>query len=399
MGSLFASIICFIACHGGPADHFATFTEGLSQKGYEVQVYATGPALKKFQDRHIEAVPFFLEGTSKTKIADDLAEKCKAANIVVTDVGHIFDISLQRALAKRAPLALRLAYYDNPESYVPGGYSATAAKVMRAAQGVLFANANLAVSSIFQAHSKTVRLAKSKKIGIGYYPKAQAEKIAQRRMSERAEIRSRFFSQHGLKDRGQKILVYAGGNNEEYFSKAFPSLIQFLHEASIDEDLSHFIIVLQQHPGAKEKNIDGNLISRWISERSQDKPPHFLLSEFNSDDAQVLADAVLYYQTSMGPQFVLSGIPTIQVGHTIYEDILVRNGLCLTAVNGQELKQALLGMSRSVARDGSNTAIDQGLGIRSDWATRLETVMQQGMDGTLFAKKACVKSKYLRSHS
>ena len=32
--------ICFVVCHGGAADHFATFAEDLLKKGYEVDIYA-----------------------------------------------------------------------------------------------------------------------------------------------------------------------------------------------------------------------------------------------------------------------------------------------------------------------------------------------------------------------
>lgn len=36
--------IIFVCCHGGPADHFATFSESLTKDGYDVQIYASGPA-------------------------------------------------------------------------------------------------------------------------------------------------------------------------------------------------------------------------------------------------------------------------------------------------------------------------------------------------------------------
>jgi hypothetical protein len=136
---LSTAAICFIACHGGPADHFATFTENLTNKGYQVQVYASGPALKKLQDRRIEAIPFFLENQS----AEEVAKKCSGAAVVITDVGNDFGEVLHKSLAEFASKSARFAYYDNPEAYVPGGYSSSAAKAMRVAQKVLFANANL----------------------------------------------------------------------------------------------------------------------------------------------------------------------------------------------------------------------------------------------------------------
>jgi hypothetical protein len=50
----------------------------------------------------------------------------------------------------------RLAYYDNPEPFVPGGYSHTAAEVMREAQGILFANETLAKATIYSEIGKEV---------------------------------------------------------------------------------------------------------------------------------------------------------------------------------------------------------------------------------------------------
>ncbi len=374
--SVSAAVICFIACHGGPADHFSTFAEDLANKGYRVQIYATGPALKKFQDRKIEiATPFSLENISEEDAADELAKRCSGADVIITDVGHVFDISLQKALKYQASESLRLAYYDNPEGYVPGGYSAVAAKVMLAAQGVLFANANLVKTPLYQEPLQEVCLAPEKRIGLGYYPVGQAEKIAKRRMSDQSQIRAQLFSKHSLIDRGQKVLVYAGGNNDEYFSKALPAFLEFLSEASLQGDFSNFIVLLQQHPGAKEKNFDAKLVRQWL-EQQEASTPQFFISEFNSDDAQVVADGMLYYQTSMGPQFVLAGIPTIQVGHNIYEDLLVKNGLCSTVTDAGSLMSALARLQEGALAESGSEAIMQGLGISSDWASRLESAIK-----------------------
>lgn len=376
--SVSAAAICFIACHGGPADHFSTFAEDLASKGYKVQIYATGPALKKFQDRRIEIVtPFSLENISEEEAATELAKKCSTADVIITDVGHVFDVPLQKALKSQASKSLRLAYYDNPEGYVPGGYSAVAAKVMLAAQGVLFANANLVKTPLYQAPSQEICLSPEKRIGLGYYPISQAEKIAKRRMSDQSQIRAQLFSKYSLIDRGQKVLVYAGGNNDEYFSKALPAFLKFLNEASLQGDLSNFVFLLQQHPGAKEKNFDVKLVRQWLEQHGGTARIHqFFISEFNSDDAQVVADGMFYYQTSMGPQFVLAGIPTIQAGHNTYEDILVKNGLCSTVTNVDGLMSALARLQGNVLVESSNEAIMQGLGISSDWANRLECAIK-----------------------
>ena len=371
--SLSTATVCFIACHGGPADHFSTFAEDLLKKGYRIEIYATGPALKKFQDRHLEMVkPFSLEGVSEELAAIELAKKCSRAKVVITDLGHIFDATLQKSLASHAPKALRLAYYDNPEAYVPGGYSSVAAKVMMAAQGVLFANSNLAKTAIYQTPSEEIPLAPEKRIGVGYYPISQAEKIAGRRQVDQLQIREQLFAKHSLPDRGQKVLVYAGGNNDEYFSKALPALLGFIKEASQAQDLSNTVVLLQQHPGAKEKNLDVNLVKHWLAQEVSSNMPRILISEMNSDDAQVLADAMLYYQTSMGPQFVLAGIPTVQVGHDTYEDILIKNQLCSSVTDSTGFLKMLARLQEKEKKGSGCEAIYQGLGITSRWANQLE---------------------------
>lgn len=363
------AMICMIACHGGPADHFATFAEELSLQGHHVQIFATGPALQKFQERGLESVSaFVLEGVGAAEedlLADRLAEACSGATHVFTDVGHPFDVKLQNSLSTLATNVTRLAYYDNPEAYVPGGYSATAAKVMKSAQGILFANANLADSAIYNEPGKEVEFGDRKRIGIGYYPLSLARKVAVRRNHERESIRAEFLSRHGIVDVGQKILVYFGGNNQEYFAKAFPAFLSILDRASHITDLEKFVIVVQQHPGAKSRNIDGQYLSKWLSETQ--RPPEIFISDYSSDDIQVLADAAFYYQTSMGPQFILSGIPTVQVGHETYEDILVRSHLALSVTDEIQFVCAIKKLA-SVQSD----LILNGLGLRQDWSEILK---------------------------
>jgi len=356
--TMLASVIYFIACHGGPADHFVTFAGELSQRGHTVQMYATGPALKKCHDRNKElTIPFSLDDMPEEEAAILLAKSCSTADAVITDVGHPFAIALQKALKNQAPQSAHLAYYDNPEAYVPGGYSSVASQVMLEAEAVLFANSHL-------IQALEIDLPPEKRIGLGYYPTIQAEKIGARRKNEHSAIRAELFAKYSLVDRGQKVLVYAGGNNEEYFTKAFPAFLELLGQI----DLSETIVLLQQHPGAKEKNRDGKLVHAWNG-----KTVPFLISEFTTDDVQVVADVMLYYQTSMGPQFVLAGIPTIQVGHEVYEDILVRNGLCHTATTSDALTYALTHLEAAT----NETKILDGLGISPEWANHLESALEE----------------------
>jgi hypothetical protein len=380
--TLLASAVCFIACHGGAANHFAVYAKDLASKGHSVQIYATGPALKKFQEYNSEGLHGFSleDGRSEEQVAEEIAAKCQKTVTVITDVGHVFDIALQNALASVAPSAKRIAYYDNPEPYVPGGYSETAYQVMQLAHKVLFANANLATTPIYRTPSEEVPLSYDSKVGLGYYPLEQAQEIAKRRDREHLLIRNEFFLHSALADKGQKVFVYAGGNNEEYFSMALPACLQFIGSLTAKQDLSDVLIVLQQHPGAKIKNTDANLVEAWLRQQgNRAYSPRIIISDMSTDDALVLADTMLYYQTSMGPQFVLAGIPTVQIGHECYEDILVKNDLCLVVNNAEGLLSALQTLQKGDLQVSSEV-VEEGLGIRSNWSERLGKVVSDRLE-------------------
>lgn len=377
--------ICFIACHGAPADHFLNFAQSLIMQGHVVEIYATGAALDKLQNATVpNLIPFSLDKGKEEQTAQKIAKKCMNAAVVITDLGHPFDETIQKALKQHAPNVIRYTYYDNPEPFVPGGYSKTASKVIQLAQKVLFANSNFTHGQIYEDPDKQIEIPFENRIGLGYYPIDQAERIAKKRASSQQQFREQFFSKHSLKDLGQKILVYAGGNNDEYFSKAFPAFLRILDEAVQHTDLSNLIILLQQHPGAKGSNFDAHLMKKWIDQQNQRKnAPQLILSELNSGDAQVMADTMLYYQTSMGPQFVLAGIPTIQVGHQVYEDILVKNRLCLTATNAEQLLNAFTHLQTNQVTVLNHEVISRGLGICSDWAVRLTRELTLNHDANL----------------
>lgn len=379
--SLSAKVICLIACHGGSADHFTTFAENLIQEGYEVQVYASNLVVKKFQDRNIRAIPFALEGLSSVEesvLADQIAKSCRHVSVVLTDVGHSFDEKLQKSLKDKAPNVLRLSYYDNPEPEVPGGYSAVAAKVMKASQGVLFANANLATIPLYQGSGRKTHVSVNKRVGIGYYPLAQAEKIVNRRKEERDLVRDLFLKKQGLSENGQKILVYFGGNNEEYFTKAFPAFLDFLSQTMQTHDLSNHVIVLQQHPAAKISGRDQALLTERLKKQGEDsKAPQIILSQESTEDMQVVADAALYYQTSMGPVFALAGIPTIQVAHKTYPDVLVRGKLCPSVTNASDFANAIDQLRTQELSEETRREIFESLGLQKEWFSILKNALLQ----------------------
>ncbi|MDE3046497.1 MAG: hypothetical protein KGJ02_07625 [Verrucomicrobiota bacterium] len=351
-----SAVIYLVTCHTGPADHFLAFSEVLKEE-YEVHILAGGAGLKKLQERKVEKIESFSLENKEKAAAIEVAKKCAKAAVVITDVGDSFQYHLHEALKTHAPKAFRFSYYDNPELFVPGEYFEHATKVMGIAEGVLFANAHHA-----EEHLPNL------KRGIGYYPLHQAERIALRRQSEQKALRTDLFKKLGLEEKGQTILMYAGGNSSVYFDRAFPAFLCFLTELAEVEDLSPFVFVLQQHPAAKGPNRDGRLIEQMK------EGPNVYLSPFNSEDAQVVADTMIYYQTSMAPQFVLAGIPTIQASHEVYEDLLVTNYLCPVATHSRALWQIL---SNPQTKKIDEQRVCEALGVKKDWPARLKGAIEE----------------------
>jgi hypothetical protein len=378
--SFSVATICLVALHGGPADHFATFVECWPKNVGAIEIYASGAALKKFQERGIEVKKSFsvdqISSAEEDMLAEELAKTCTAASAVITDVGHRFDVKIQKALSRHATHVLRIAYYDNFEPYVPGGYSIVAAQVMLAAQHILFANFNLTTTSIFQEPGSEIDFGSRKKVGIGFYPVNQATKIAQRRVTEHLSVRHALFSKNALVENGQKILVYFGGNNEEYFTEAFPAFLKLLEEGMEQSDLGNLVIVIQQHPGAKGENIDRNMVSAWMSKQSEIlKAPRIILSDLNSDEAQIVADGVLYHQTSMALQFFLADLPMAQIGHKVFQDTLVRNQLIPSVTNVGQFIDVINSLTHQNKQNAQKIILED-LGIKANWLENLEQAMK-----------------------
>ena len=297
------------------------------------------------------------------------------ATSIITDVGHPFNGKVQKAFASEKTHIRTFAYYDNPEPYVPGGYSIVAAEVMKAARGTLFANSTLAQGPLFQEPGIEIDFSGKEKIGIGYYPIDQAKKIADRKAAEHLLIRTELFAKNAVVDKGQKILVYFGGNNEEYYGKAFPAFLSLVEAAVKESSFENYVILLQQHPAAKGKNLDRVMFEAFDS-RIKDLPeaPKMIVSDFNSDSAQIIADMAMYYQTSMGPQFILAGIPTIQIGHETFNDILVRNHLSPSVTTSSQFLITLRELSLP-KKEIPHETIFEGLGINPEWIEVLKKAL------------------------
>ncbi len=372
-------LFTFIACQGGPAGHFADYAKKLQERGHEVQVCAaSGPSSQKLsqlgQDIHFA---FSLEGLSaaeKSALAEDIAKTCRVAHAVITDCGDSFGVDIQEALKKHASASRRFTYYDNLEPFVPGGYSSNVADIIAVSEKIIFSNKNLALAKIYRTNKEEIDFTGKERFGVGYYPVEQAKKIAEQRKNSRDSVRSSFLAKHEMHENGQKIGVYFGGNNEEYFSRALPAFLSFIAEASSQTDLSNTVVVLQQHPGAKAKNLDIQQVEAWLATiKELSRTPRFIFSDFSSDEALVLADTAFYYQTTMAPLFVLAKIPTAQIGHEVYGDIVVRNNL-VPAITSSEAFIQLMAAPESMNQMDEQKLLNS-LGIDEDWLLNLETIL------------------------
>ena len=307
-------------------------------------------------------------------VAAQLIDSClkQGARTIIVDIGNKFDAVLQAVSNKHDVFAsdfLAWCYYDNPEPYVPGGYSIKTGETIKASRHILFANRNLAKSNsnIYYLPDKIIDLTNKTVEGLGYYPVIEAEKLSHQRAVEQVLLRT----QHGWSSVNH-LFVYFGGNNDEYFEKAFPAFLSSLSqvEKTVFQDV---LLLLHQHPAAKKNNRDGLLLQEWMPRNNHIRIAVSPLK--TSDQAQIVADGAVYYQTSMAPQFALIGLPTMQVGHEVYRDVLVKHNLCYTATNATELASGLRAMK---SRSESSDEIEQrkyliynAIGYTAEWLDNL----------------------------
>lgn len=376
-------IVSFVVHHAGAAEHFSAFAQQLIASGYELNVWATGIGEKKLTEKGIEVKHSFkVEGLNPEErgyLANEISMNCRNT-FVITDVGHPFDAELQQTFASKQVMSM--PYYENPENYVPGGYSQRFLNVVKNAMRIGFGNSNLAEEPLFSAPGELIKFEDQvKRNGIGYYPVGDAEKIALSRIENRAAVRAQFFKDHGLKDDQKiKILAYLGGNNDEYFNEAFPAFLSFVCAALHDEiDLSDLIIIFQPHPGAIELNKDGIQLDQWIKvHENHPYLPTFI--RYLPEDALLMADALAYHQKSTTPIYALAGIPAFQTGKESYLDIPVKLGIFPSITTKEHFVsyiQALKEGSVRVPNEGDREAIYKAIGYKPDWFERLKTIIDE----------------------
>jgi hypothetical protein len=319
---IFALIITFIVSHPGPAEHFAAFARELEDRNLDCTLIARDTALKKLENSGLNVIQF----------SEEALQAAAKSQLIFLEVCDVRMAELPRKLGKERCVA----YYDNPEKEVPGGYKDNAKKVIEAAGRVIYAIEDL-----------------------GYYPVEKVEEFRKMRISQ-AERKEAFFRDQGIKNpEGKKAIVFFGSANSAYYEGAFPRLLEILEK--VQGHLPNHLFILQRHP-------------RSSIEAGSKLPSGVIVTDdkFAFDDAVALADVALYYQTSAAPQFVLAGIPTLQVAHEVNADLLIRNRVCQVATTPEEFIDCISQVSVSDPEKVSGL-----LGIRSDWKERLYKTVQQ----------------------
>lgn len=373
--------ICFIVCHLGSANQIADYQPILEKQGYKVSIYATGSIKGELEKRQLKIrelnpdnLDLYQIGENQTQLAQQVAKTCSIADIIVTDVGHLFAVQIHLAL--REYHKLHLAYYDNPDNWVGGGYSQTAVQVMRVAKGVIFANPHLITEGLEEEPGVPFNLDDKLCWGVGYYSLDKAIEIRQARLDleRRLEIRRQFFAANShLTDKGQKILVYIGGNNDTYFGKALPAIARILNQAALQDDFSNYIVVIHQHGGAKKRNEEAKLLP---IENNSDAPFACVLSQLTTDEVQILADAAFYYQTSLIYQTCLAGIPVMQIGHDTFRDRLIKGTLCKSVITVEEFLKELKSLWQSSFDEKAFNQVKEAVGYDVNWQRRLKEIFQ-----------------------
>jgi len=355
--------VCFVTAHPNPANHFVEYVQVCEERGIPCKVIAGQNVSDKFS--HVASKVVVIDLSSEELLAR-LETELSSHSLIITDIANERWVALHQKLNDKYPSIKRAVYYDNPERHVPGGYSELAAKVIDKAQIILFANSSLVEKGI-----EGVELSKKSLIGLGYYPKSDANKILELRKNMSA-IRSSFLKRHGIDETSQKILVYTGGANDAYYNKAFPHFIHLLTELVETNEslLENTVLILQQHPRAK---TEGNLDAKLVKEFRSKYKLNFIVSDMTTPESLALADGVFYYQTSMAAQFVFAEIPSvIQVGHETYPDILVRAGFP-SVTDAKQFVDVL-------SSEGSSADIkllEKELGIDSNWKENLNKFVSE----------------------
>lgn len=340
--------ICFLTAHPGPANHFVEYAKVYEERSVPYQILSGEGTAGKFTSA----------GLKVTILTNQ--EPALDASMVIFDTSQT---ELAAKIKEKYPNIKRVLYYDNPDAFVPGGYSESIAKAVKVSDAILFANANFLSNPIYSAVDNPIDLQNVERLATGYFPLQEAEKIAETKQTKAAELRAAFFEQHGLEDKGQKIITYLGGANSEYYEKAFPAFCKLIFSLE-PEKYRDVIFAIQQHPRAKDTGSP----DLKILETFGDNGPAVVVSKLPTIDAVAISDQVHYYQTSMAAQVAFAKILPVQIGHQVNADVMVASGF--PTVTDAEQLAVILQKKDGVERERL-TSLTKMLGINPDWKKRI----------------------------
>lgn len=337
--------VAFFSASPNSSQHFHEFTRALEERG-------------------ISCLTFNVEDD-----VEKIAKQYPEIDEIVTEISLPESKRIHEVFFKLRPDVKRAAYYDNPESFVPGGYSQGVSSMLEGpVQEILFANHNHIKEALFSEEAQKIDTSHVIKRAIGYYPLKKVQEILDLRNREkRQKLREDLFSGLSVQDRNQKIFVYVGGANDYYYNSAWPFFLKLLSKAFTNSKEQNFLVILQQHPRARSSgNADGKLLIEW--KRSNPLLAKTIeVSCISTEEALALSDGVFYSQTSMAPIFALTGTPTMQIGPKPLDDLLIRNQLCPHILTAKQLLHSLAPESATPNVE----AIYEALGFSENWQDNL----------------------------
>ena len=346
-------MVAFVAMHSLPAEHFLIFQSLLAKNSIPTRMIVGGVAKKALGSRLPDVDMDVWEGKEIKEFSNEVAKSCEFANIIFVGIGHQFAGHFLEAITELyGSLKRVILYYENPEVYVPGGYSdlAQSAVTLGRPEEVLFANKNLAKKGV----SVCKGLERVRKIGLGYYPMHDVEVLKKLRAEKKVEA--------------SRVFVYLGGAeaNTDYFDKALPAFIEMLSKISFLE--SPTTLIFRKHP--RSSGAD------WSIVKAFEMPGLTVVLDIDSLlNTLARADYTFYYQTSLSPLLILGGVNPIQVGHEVYREVLVDKGLIPVATSTEGLG-SLLGNSMGIVDD---EVVFNAIGFDPLWENNLLGLLVKGV--------------------
>lgn len=306
--------VLFVVRMANSAEHFSHFEKVLKLQRVPVQIAARSFGLEALQRLNIAA--------AKAETLEAVLALCRGVTHVIADVGYRLNCKVFDALRSRYPGIKRYIYYDNPNTYVAGGYSVKLGKIAHLADGVLFANAGLVQKDIYISLEPPIHLEASNRIPLGFYDEELCREIFHARRLVKSSVRSKLFDLLKIKDFNQKILIFFGNRNYPGIDSSLKNFLFFLDEVSARRNLAKYIILIQQHPTAAVKCGESEILEKWQG-RQKNPPVLVRFSPLSKKEALTVADVALFNQTSLTMTFALADIPAVQVGPSATRDFLV----------------------------------------------------------------------------